>query len=199
MSIWFNPIKAWKRRIRSRRRNASLVYVAAYSKGPIHRNYEFLISRNRADLEKAFGGSKPFAIKALPAHLGEELAGSLIGQPTRRLGNITFYRSTNDLSLAYSHHYTPKVIFPTLYSRGPGKLIGLSYFVESMCVNDLKRIGVRQVSTSDPNKFRRAQLERVSLPINEPVPIREWQRGMGRGIKSGLEWAEKEASEGKMK
>ncbi|MDE1824086.1 MAG: hypothetical protein KGI00_01310 [Candidatus Micrarchaeota archaeon] len=66
----------------------------------------------------------------------------------------------------------------------------ISYYIEALAVRQIQLQGTMRVATSyDPSDKRIEQLERVGLLIHGPMEIRDWLRGLGRGIREQMEKA----------
>jgi hypothetical protein len=88
-------------------------------------------------------------------------------------------------TIARTFDYYPKKFFYSDYTfpNHDMKLAvpGFGYAMEWTALSDLKG-PVTHVSTSmDPEPLRIQQLERVGLPIHQPLPIDEWLKGLLRG------------------
>ncbi|MDE1851892.1 MAG: hypothetical protein KGH69_04370 [Candidatus Micrarchaeota archaeon] len=70
-------------------------------------------------------------------------------------------------------------------SYGSAKRI--AYFIEALTANQVRRNGAAFTTAGfEPSDSRKAQLERVGLPSEGATTIREWMRGLGRGIRERI-------------
>ncbi len=82
-----------------------------------------------------------------------------------------------------------KIAVSTWYCPKPEKkaMKGMGYYLEALCLNHLKKLGVTHVKTShSPSDDRAEQLRKVGLPTDQPVEIDKWLKALGKGIKSQL-------------
>jgi hypothetical protein len=158
------------------------LYVGAYLKGD---KYSFLIysegvskRHNRMQLPE-FGELVRSA--KLPFYLADGISShfpAITGRP-QRIGRIEYeIRGTNAQSVAYK----PKGDYNILNG------LGFSHFLEDLCLDHLENRGITHISTTEAlEKPRREQLQRMDLPINQPVEIGIWRRATKRGIRQGYE------------
>lgn len=99
-----------------------------------------------------------------------------------RLPDLGFvvYMVINDT--AFSMDYFPKDRLHVKEARG------LPYFIESVIVNDLRKIGITFMSTGvHTSPSRKKQLSRVGITPMQKVGIGPWLTGLGRGIRDAAE------------
>jgi len=77
-----------------------------------------------------------------------------------------------------------KTALSILYFPKPEKLEqslpGFGYYIEAICLNHLKKLGVTHVSTtSSPSFSRVAQVSKAKLPVGERVEISDWLKKIG--------------------
>ncbi|MDE1851888.1 MAG: hypothetical protein KGH69_04350 [Candidatus Micrarchaeota archaeon] len=84
---------------------------------------------------------------------------------------------------------TPESYYPReKLDKGPAS--GFAYLFEAITTKDLQRLGYSRISTTfKPERQRKEQVERVGLRTVVEIDIREWLKGMGRGIKASLDKA----------
>jgi hypothetical protein len=135
-------------------------------------SFRFYLGR---EFEKERDGHTLAKVRLLPRRFHEAVAALPRGARVRRLGEILYGQQGE---LARSLSYDPKA------GMGERTAPGLGYYLEAVALNFLRRRGVRTMETSvAPSKGRRAQLLKAGLPVRQEVDVREWLRGMGRGIR----------------
>ena len=105
--------------------------------------------------------------------------------PGFEVGNID-YRVSEDRNknkIAYSIDYYPKskiISEKSFEDVSEKKLPGLGYYLEVICLNHLKKLGVTHVSTTiNPSYSRFAQVKKAELPVGETVEISKWLKKIG--------------------
>jgi hypothetical protein len=135
--------------------------------------------------KKSFDNINLIALKRVPErwqpNLNEHFANySATRIYPSKVGTINYrIPPTNSGLIAYSVYYYP------CRSLETGAARKLPYFIEAITTHHIKTTGISHISTSEgPEVVRIKQLEKVNLPVNEPVPIDRWLMGMGRGIRT---------------
>ncbi len=150
----------------------------------------FAVSKeNLQDLSEAFQNANPqsslIASKKIHASLSkdvEDYAKSSRSTRWTSVGRVRYLVESQGggVKTAVSESYFPK-------PPEEKKMKGLGYYVEALCVNHLKKLGVTHVKTSrSPSESRTKQLRKVGLPVNELVEINAWLKAVGKGIKLRL-------------
>lgn len=94
------------------------------------------------------------------------------------IGDIQYF-GIDEVAMTFS--YYPK------HELEMRSAFGLPYFIEAVTTHDLTVQGYSHVcTTSGPDQPRVKQLERVGLQTVADVEIREWLKGMGRGIRMSV-------------
>ncbi len=97
-----------------------------------------------------------------------------------KIGKIGYYV---DCQLKGRQVARTEIYFPRS-SLDVGLAHNISYFLEALSTRNLQAGGTTHISTSsNPSALRLRQLLRVSLPVFEDTEIKEWLRGMGRGMR----------------
>ncbi len=162
------------------------VYVGVYktplSNGIAYARYEFRLSKdpNAFHSPAPRYSPDPIQVKKLPGQFQKEaqqwMEKRKLWMP--EIGNIRYHLFQEKMGrVPMSDGYYPKD------NAGESRFKGLPYFLEALCVTDLKRSGFTHVMTSaKPGPSRENQLTLVGLPVRTPTPIRDWLLGMGRGL-----------------
>lgn len=100
-------------------------------------------------------------------------------------------RTSTSIKIGHIHYYTigPGLVASISYypkeGLAKGLAVGFPYFLEATIIHDLEKMDVQNTSTSlSPSPLRGKQLSRAGLPTFTNVAIRDWLKGMGRGIQA---------------
>jgi hypothetical protein len=103
--------------------------------------------------------------------------------------DYTINFSTNGYATAMTESYYPRSSLGPKYSRAQRHLAPkIPYFMEAITVHDLMTKQIDYVATSyNPSYKRYEQLSNVGLFLYKETEIKEWLRGLGRGIREKVQ------------
>ncbi len=161
--------------------NENQIYIGAYQ---TQRDnliiFRFYFGQN---LPQDLYGEKLVQSIRVPTRV-KHLFNSNIQESVLPIGYIKY--AINNKTVARSQYYYPLNNF--LHERG----YGLGSLLELLAVNNLKKMGIKHLmSTAEASKSRREQLKKMGFKIEAAYGIKEWQKGVGKAIRTASKFKSK--------